>query len=692
MEASSTAVKEGSLAGQTSMASRRQAIGAWACSALVIAMCGSAASLAFAVPADAFDSDFSLFLIPIAMTNAALGVLVCLRRPGNRVGWLLLANGIALASLSLATPYAYYALISHPGSLPAGRWAALWDAIGWPGLYVGLMAIAFVFPDGHLSSPSWRRVVIATAVSYVGLLLGLAFAPGHFEAPFQHVRRPTPAYPDSIGFLWIPFYLGVLASLFAAAFAVRSRLRRAVATERLQLLWFTSAALLIPFALVVCILDKVVTGAVGTPTGVAVAIMVTAIPLAVAIGILRYKLFDIELVINRTLVYGTLTVCIVIGYVAIVSGLNALISRQGISGLLAAGLVAAGAQPLRLRLQRRADRWVYGDRSDPYAALTRLGERLQGTLAPDEVVQTVVDSVAEALRLRYTAVEFDRDDSVEIAAAHGELGTGDVRRLPLIYNGVTIANLVVQVAAGRELSGPDERLLDDLAQHAGPAVHAVRLNADLQLSRERLVTAREEERRRLRRDLHDGLGPALAGMALKLDAARSRAGDPGVDQILGELRGETQDAIADVRRVVYELRPPALDELGLVGALREQAARLCRQGGPAGRGSLTVTIEAPETLAPLPAAVEVAAYRIATEALTNVVRHAGARACTIRVAMNGNLEIEVSDNGRGLREFPPGVGMASMRERANELGGSCSVATAAGGGTLVRAELPLEAP
>ena len=424
-------------------------------------------------------------------------------------------------------------------------------------------------------------------------------------------------------------------------------------------------------------------------TGIVVFAMLIAIPAAVAIGILRYRLFDIELAINRTLVYGTLTLCIVVAYVAAVSGLNALISQRGIAGVLAAGLVAAGFQPLRLRLQRRADRWVYGDRSDPYAALTRLGDRLQGSLAPDEVVQTVVASVAEALRLRYAAIEFDRDGRVEIAATHGEPGNGELKRLSLIYNGETIASLVVEVPPGRQLTAPDERLLNDLAQHAGPAVHAVRLNADLQLSRERLVAAREEERRRLRRDLHDGLGPALAGMALKLDAARNRAGDPNVDQILGELRGETQDAIADVRRVVYELRPPALDELGLVGALREQALRLSGVEA-AGAGGLTIRVGAPEMLPPLPAAVEVAAYRIATEALTNVVRHANARHCTVRIAVNEHLEIEVTDDGRGIGKPTPGVGLSSMRERADELGGTCSVVLAEGGGTMVRAELPLE--
>jgi two-component system NarL family sensor kinase len=689
MEAISRGVTQGSRAA-SNPASRRQAIGAWACFAVIAAVCTFSAVLALAsTSGGSGDWGFSLLVIPIAITSTSLGLLVRLRRPGNVVGWLLLANGLSLACLSLAWPYAYYGGVSHPGSLPGPGWAALWNQIGWPGIYVFLMAIAFVFPDGHLPSPRWRKVIVATVISYVGLELGFALHPGHFDAPFEHLGKPTPSYSSSLEWIWVPFYAGVLASLFAAFFAVRSRLKRAHGTERVQILWFTYAAMLIPLALVVNVVAGIVTsGSTDLITGVVVLAMLIAIPAAVAIGILRYRLFDIELVINRTLVYGSLTLCIVVGYVAIVGGLNALIEQRGVAGVLGAGLVAAGFQPLRLRLQRRADRWIYGDRSDPYAALTRLGDRLHGTLAPEEVVQTVVDSVAEALRLRYAAIEFDRDGRVDVAAAHGEPGNGEQRRLPLIYNGEKVASLVVQVPPGRQLTPPDERLLEDLAQHAGPAVHAVRLNADLQLSRERLVAAREEERRRLRRDLHDGLGPTLAGMALKLDAARNRAGDPDVDEILGELRSETQDAISDVRRVVYELRPPALDELGLVGALREQAARL--SGGAHDSHRLTVTVEAPDTMPPLPAAVEVATYRIATEALTNVVRHAAAHRCVVRLSVNGALSVEVADDGRGLGRSMAGVGLTSMRERAGELGGTCSVEARAGGGTLVRAQLPLE--
>ena len=246
-------------------------------------------------------------------------------------------------------------------------------------------------------------------------------------------------------------------------------------------------------------------------------------------------------------------------------------------------------------------------------------------------------------------------------------------------------------------------MLDDVARQAGVVVHGLRLTADLQRSRERLVTTREEERRRLRRDLHDGLGPALASINLKLDAARNLlVRDPAAaDELLAEFKGQAQATIADIRRLVYELRPPALDELGLLPAIREYAMQFNGGGDTAGRGGdlngLRVSIEAPDKLPPLPAAVEVAVYRIALEGLTNVARHAKASTCVVRLfLLDGNLdgnavELEITDDGVGLPAgWSAGVGVTSMRERATELGGSYAIGPAPSGGTRVLATLPLD--
>jgi signal transduction histidine kinase len=232
----------------------------------------------------------------------------------------------------------------------------------------------------------------------------------------------------------------------------------------------------------------------------------------------------------------------------------------------------------------------------------------------------------------------------------------------------------------------DRTLLEAIASHAGIAVHAVRLTTDLQRSREHLVTAREEERRRLRRDLHDGLGPTLASMTLKLDAARLLLiqNPSGVAPLLVELKAQMQETIGDIRRLVYDLRPPALDELGLVSALREQATQFSQLDG------LQVSIEMPDRLPPLSAATEVALYRIVLEALTNIARHAQAHMCCIRLDIADALSLEVRDDGVGLpSNHQTGVGIASMRERAAELGGTCLIESGVTGGTHVLVHLPL---
>jgi signal transduction histidine kinase len=269
------------------------------------------------------------------------------------------------------------------------------------------------------------------------------------------------------------------------------------------------------------------------------------------------------------------------------------------------------------------------------------------------------------------------------AAGYGEQ-VADVDEFPMVYQDEVIGRLLAGRRGTQRFRASDRRLLADLARQAGVAAHAVQLTLALQRSRAALVTAREEERRRLRRDLHDGLGPALSGVTLGLHAATAnvrRDPDHAVSQLTA-LQGQMQDAVADIRRLVYGLRPPALDELGLALAIRREAARL--EGG-----GLTIEVEVvPEQLGQLPAAVEAAAYRIASEALTNVSRHAGATHCVVRLSRGRELAVEVRDDGRGMDGRPAGVGLAGMRERAAELGGVCRV-EALEPGTRVFARLPI---
>jgi signal transduction histidine kinase len=322
------------------------------------------------------------------------------------------------------------------------------------------------------------------------------------------------------------------------------------------------------------------------------------------------------------------------------------------------------------------------------------------------VLPTVVETIAQALKLPYAVLLLKEAGGYRTAADYGS-PVGETESLPLVYQGEEIGRLVIAPRSpGEGFSAADRRLLEDLARHAEVAVHAVRLTADLQRSRERLVATREEERRRLRRDLHDGVGPTLTGLALQLNAARKLVASDrteDAEETLARLEARTQETIAEMRRLTHGLRPPALDDLGLIHSVRQQAAGQGMLDGPEHVGAAeprengtVFSIEAPEELPELPAAVEVACYRIAQEAITNVSRHAHAGTCRVRFSVDraaGTLALEISDDGEGMpEERVAGVGLSSMRERAEELGGTLTVGPRREGGTRVLARLPLRAP
>jgi signal transduction histidine kinase len=470
------------------------------------------------------------------------------------------------------------------------------------------------------------------------------------------------------------------------------RLRRGTEIERQQIKWFAYAGAVTFIGGLVQhnlfpVIDVRWVWWVGFVIG---TIGLLGQPVAMGIAILRYRLYDIDVVINRTLVYGTLTASVVGIYVLVVGYLGALFRTEDdlFVSLLVTGLVAVLFAPLRDRLQHAVNRLMYGERDDPYAVVSRLGERLEAALAPDAVLPTIVESVKEALKLPYAAIALRSDGSPTRVAASVGKPVEKPMRLPLTYQSEPVGELLLGPRGPNESFGPaDRRLVEGLARQAGVAAYAVRLTTDLQRSRERLVAAREEERRRLRRDLHDGLGAQLAALNVQAGTLRRLiAREPAAaDELVVELREELRAAIADIRRLVYDLRPPALDDLGLVAALHQLAERYGAEGGQP-----RVGVEAPEELPMLPAAVEVAVYRIAQEALTNVVRHAQAKGCVVRLSVDEDVTLDISDDGVGiLEERNAGVGLSSMCERAAELGGTCVIEPAQEGGTRVSVQLSL---
>jgi len=621
---------------------------------------------------------FFLLVVADAMTAAVVGWLVVRRRPGNAVGALLLAHGLA-ASMMLMSPDEATPSLPVLDQVAQGLWVLL---------YVFIALIGYVFPDGHLPGRFWRRYVAACLTGHLLFVVLAALDTESFRETHPGVEPPIDLLPANVP-TWLEVVAVVVglgsvpALLVGAVVCAALRLRRAEGEERRQLLWFTWAAISIPTGLAFCWLDAWLTGSTGGGlTTVGVLISGTVLPATIGVALFRSRLFDIELVLSRTVTYGVLTLLVVGTYAAVLVAGRRLVGGEDAAGLVAVGAVAVAILPVHARLRRWVERWVYGDRSDPVVALRRLSDRLAGSAGPEDVVQTVADTVAEALRVDRVTVEVDRAGVVG-APVDGASGAGRVV-VPLQHHQERLGRLVVDVPPGRPFTPADRELLDDLARHAAVVVKAVYLDLDLSASRARLVTAREEERRRLRRDLHDGLGPALAAIVLKLDAVGRAA--PDARDLVAELRTEARSAIEDIRRLVDDLRPPALDEVGLVAAVRQRAASLSR----AGEQSLVVDVDGPSTPPELAAAVEVAAYRIATEAVTNVVRHAGASRCVVTMSVNGELELTVADNGRRAWDADRvGVGWSSMRDRAAELGGTCEISRRAEGGTLVRAVLPL---
>jgi signal transduction histidine kinase len=430
----------------------------------------------------------------------------------------------------------------------------------------------------------------------------------------------------------------------------------------------------------------------GTGTEWQILPLVTVpIVIGLIITVVFYRLFDIRIVIQRTLVWSALTAMIVGIYIAIVGTLSLVFNQQydPILSLLATGVSAVLFQPVRHRLQHAVNRFIYGERVSPYDVIVSLTKRLEEAIDPQIALNMIVETIGKALKLPYTAIELMENEHSVIAAEYGlQENQSDNERLyfPLKYEKGTIGRLIVAPPfAGATLTLQDHKLISGLIHVAEVAIQTAHLTVDLQRSREKLVLAQAEERRRIRRDLHDGLGPILASLMLQVDAARNlmKHDQPKAEALLLDLKKQIQTAIADVRRLVYELQPPILEELGLIAALEEKARQIGQSS------ELLVTVSA-APLPPLSAAVESALYRIALEALANTIRHGQASKCSIRLTLNGDLRLEVTDNGRGLpTNLRYGIGIKSMLNRAEELGGTCTVENVPEGGLQVVAKLPL---
>lgn len=650
-----------------------------------------------------------VFWSVVFLTYPIVGVLVVAHQPANRIGKILCITGLVWIGANFAEEYGAYVFLAG-GSLPAARYIT-WVGSFYPtGLWLVLSYLLLIFPTGRAPSRWWRPVAWLGAIGATAGSLQFAFGlPTLINGELGDAANPLyiggsiGEFMDAIGG---GFLLIFVSGMLAVVSMVR-RLRSSTGVERQQLKWIAFDTVWIGLFFIVHF-SSMVFGFLGEYPGIFFlwSLSLASLPVVIGIAVLRFHLFDIDVVINRALVYLGLSACVILLYLGLVGGLSVVLhgaaaeAREPVMiSLLVTGLIAVLFQPMRDYLQRAVNRFFYGERDDPYAVISRLGERLEATLAPSAVLPAIVQTVAEALKLPYAAIELPNDQGTAMVVAATGMPGSELERFPLVYRHERMGELVVAPRAAGDLFTPaDRRLLEDLARQAGVAVHAVRLTDDLQRARERLVTAREEERRRLRRDLHDGLGAQLAALTVQAGALRqliSHQPEVAIAEVC-ELQAELRQAIANIRQLVQGLRPPALDELGLLGALRGQIGRYDRARAlthvvdEAASPDLQVTLDAPDTLPPLPAAVEVAIFRIVDEAVTNVVRHAEARLCQIRIEVERGLRLTVADDGVGLApDQITGVGLVSMRERAIELGGTCTIQPGAAGGTRVAVWLPL---
>lgn len=603
-----------------------------------------------------------------------------------------------VAMVSFGSTFPSLVMAASEGAGFAHYWFLGISMLSW----VSLSLFLLLFPNGKFV-PKWSRFVFVLIMIVDVMTLvyeGEMWEKFHIPAMFQ--------------FLW--YGSSTLILIYSQVYRFRNR---ATAAERQQTKWVVYGASIgiVGFIGMSALFDPSLNDGTAMTyvylNGVLNASL-TAIPITLMFAVLRQRLWNIDPLVKRTLVYGSLSVCIVLIYTVIVFYLSRVFQTGDhyVASLLATAIVAAAFAPLKEWLQRQINRLMKGRHDDPYAVLLELGNQLIQPQDSDAMLHAVVRTVKDALRIPYTAIYTGIGGQTTLVASAGSL-LYEQHVLPIILRGKEMGTLhIASRSAGEGFTAEDNKFLDVLLRQAGPIVenwHMTQgmklLAQDLQESREKLVLAREEERLYIRNNLHDDLAPKLAALALNAATAQIYVEkQPKVAiEMLGELRKVIRSTVEEIRTLVHDLRPPTLDELGLIGAIQERITLLSKPAvllaGEKGTEVLDIQLYAPGPLPVLPAAVEVAVYRIATEALVNVVKHTKATSCTVRLELSetGQLQVEIRDNGADfaplsvhpVAEGKSGIGLVSMRERAAELGGHCNIDRPAGGGTRVLAVIPL---
>jgi signal transduction histidine kinase len=643
------------------------------------------------------------------VTFALVGAVIASRVEGA-IGWICLAVALAVALTSACEEYAVHAVRTDPGSLPGGTFAAWYTTFSWVTFIVPIgVFLVLLFPDGKPPSRRWRWVAWLAVAATACALTGMSLAPGKLDgAP---VEADNPVGVDAKGLLTVIAWAGILsifACIIASAVSIVVRYRRSRGDERQQLKWFVSAVLLTVGLFFLSWPASVVSNTLANTFNALSLFGWATLPLAAGIAILRYRLYDIDLVINKALVFGVLAAFLTAVYVAIVVGIGALVGRAGgsniVLSILATAVVAVAFQPVRERARRLANRLVYGHRATPYDVLAQFSEQAAATLPSEELLPQLARTVGQGTGAARSEVWVRSGDDLRLAASWPVRSPGR-RRLALTdgqlpafaaadravavrHQDELLGALTITNARGHTPRPAEEKLLNDLAAQAGLVLRNVGLTAellarldDLQASRQRLVSAQDEERRRLERDLHDGAQQHLVGLKVKLHLASRQASETPLREALISLQADADEAIEALRALAHGIYPPLLAELGLAAAIEAHARK----------APIEVAVEA-DGVGRYSEATEAALYFCCLEALQNVTKYAGASHAVVRLAhLDGKLNLAVSDDGAG---FDPaaaasGAGLQNMSDRVEALGGVLSIVSAPGRGTTVIASLPL---
>jgi signal transduction histidine kinase len=639
----------------------------------------------------------------------AMGTLILLRRGSHRIGWILVAIGIVLLLQTTPDDYAVYALALHPGSLPFGQAAVVIHQTVWvAGLFLFGILLPLTFPTGQLMSRRWLIPIVFALVYFALVTAGNVFIPGPTIEGYPQITNPLgwTGHADLFDNLQtLSLVPGVIAILGVIG-SIVVRFRRSRGVERQQMKWFLFSFLLVPVALAVNnvpVLDRLT-----------FLVAVPALAISISVAVLRYRLYDIDVVISRTLVYGALAAFITAVYVGIVVGIGTLVGSGGkpnlVLSIVATAIVAVAFQPVRERLQKIANHMVYGKRATPYEVLSQFSERVADTYAADEALPKMARVLAEGTGAEQATVWLRSGSELRAAAAwpvpeeaieKREMQVVGQELLPIAgadravavqHQGELLGALTVTKRAGESMTPIETKLLADLAHQAGLVLKNVGLTAELlqrleelRASRQRLVAAQDEERRRLERNLHDGAQQNLVALKVKLGlAAMLTEKDPGkARMLLAELKGETDEALDTLRDLARGIYPPLLADKGLAAALEAQARK----------ATVPVAVDA-DGVGRYPQEIEAAVYFCVLEAVQNIQKHAGANNATIRLREEkAGLRFEVEDDGRG---FDPeahkrGSGTQNMEDRIDALDGSVSIASFVGSGTRVLGTIPLRA-